>query len=60
MRWIRDRPDLNRTSSLSPYLRWGQISPRQIAHALIQNCDLNAKGPIVYLKKFIGESLLIM
>ena len=47
----RDRPDLNGTSSLSPYLRWGQISPRQIAHALIQNCDLNAKGPIVYLKE---------
>ena len=47
----RDRPDLNGTSSLSPYLRWGQISPRQIAHALIQNCDLNAKGPSVYLKE---------
>ena len=47
----RDRPDLNGTSSLSPFLRWGQISPRQIAHALIQNCDLNAKGPIVYLKE---------
>ena len=47
----RDRPDLNGTSSLSPYLRWGQISPRQIAHALIQNCDLNAKGPTVYLKE---------
>lgn len=47
----RDRPDFNGTSSLSPYLRWGQISPRQIAHALGQNCDLNAKGPMVYLKE---------
>ena len=47
----RDRPDFNGTSSLSPYLRWGQISPRQIAHVLSQNCDLNAKGPTVYLKE---------
>lgn len=47
----RDRPDFNGTSSLSPFLRWGQISPRQIAHALSQNCDLNEKGPTVYLKE---------
>ncbi len=26
----RDRPDLQRTSRLSPHLHWGEISPRQI------------------------------
>lgn len=30
----RDRPDLDGTSQLSPYLAWGQLSPRQIWHAL--------------------------
>ncbi len=29
----RDRPDRNGTSSLSPHLRFGEISPRQIWHA---------------------------
>ena len=27
---LRDRPDLQGTSRLSPHLRWGEISPRQI------------------------------
>lgn len=30
----RDRPDLPATSRLSPYLRFGEISPRQIIHAI--------------------------
>lgn len=30
----RDRPDLLGTSRLSPYLHWGQISPRQIWHTV--------------------------
>jgi deoxyribodipyrimidine photo-lyase len=47
----RDRPDLTGTSFLSPYLRWGQISPRQIAHRLAQHCNLKQKGPLVYLKE---------
>jgi deoxyribodipyrimidine photo-lyase len=29
----RDRPDLPSTSMLSPYLRFGEISPRQVWHA---------------------------
>jgi deoxyribodipyrimidine photo-lyase len=29
----RDRPDLASTSSLSPHLRFGEISPRQVWHA---------------------------
>jgi deoxyribodipyrimidine photo-lyase len=27
---LRDRPDLRGTSRLSPHLRWGEVSPRQI------------------------------
>lgn len=30
----RDRPDLSSTSRLSPHLRFGEISPRQIWHAI--------------------------
>jgi len=30
----RDRPDRMATSRLSPHLRWGEISPRQIWHAV--------------------------
>ncbi len=30
----RDRPDLDGTSRMSPYLHFGQISPREIWHAL--------------------------
>jgi deoxyribodipyrimidine photo-lyase len=30
----RDRPARSATSALSPYLRWGQIGPRQIWHAV--------------------------
>ena len=47
----RDRPDLDGTSSISPYLRWGQISPVQIVQALKLRCDLLQKGPAVYMKE---------
>ncbi|MGJ8651973.1 MAG: cryptochrome/photolyase family protein [Opitutaceae bacterium] len=47
----RDRPDFDGTSSLSPYLHWGQIGPRQIAHKLKAKCDLTQKGPLTYLKE---------
>ena len=47
----RDRPDLVGTSSLSPYLQWGQIGPRQIVQTLKERCDLSAEGPQVYLKE---------
>lgn len=30
----RERPDLRGSSRLSPYLRWGQLSPFQVWHAL--------------------------
>jgi deoxyribodipyrimidine photo-lyase len=43
----RDRPDVNGTSALSPHLRFGEISPRQIWAALDQACagDMGARGP---------------
>lgn len=47
----RDRPDVAGTSSLSPYLHFGQIGPRQIVHALQQRTDLSKQGPFVYLKE---------
>ncbi len=47
----RDRPDYAGTSCLAPYLRWGQIGPRQIVAALRKHCDLSAAGPEVYLKE---------
>ncbi len=35
----RDRPDLIGTSRLSPYLHWGQISPRQVWHAVKRRAE---------------------
>lgn len=34
----RDRPDLEGVSKLSPYLHFGELSPRQVYHAL-KNCQ---------------------
>jgi deoxyribodipyrimidine photo-lyase len=37
----RDRPDRDRTSHLSPHLRFGEISPRQVWHAARFAADRN-------------------
>jgi len=56
---LRNRPDLGKTSRLSPHLHFGEISPRQIWHTvaeafgdrlLFQNLK-QCKGPEVYLKE---------
>ena len=47
----RDRPDFDGTSSLSPYLAWGLIGPRQVVAQLRARCDLTEEGPLVYLKE---------
>jgi deoxyribodipyrimidine photo-lyase len=47
----RDIPGETGTSSLSPYLHWGLIGPRQIMHALKATHDLRASGPQVYAKE---------
>ena len=47
----RDRPDFDGTSALSPYLRWGQIGPRQVVAALKDASDTSLQGSFVYLKE---------
>ena len=47
----RDRPDHDGTSSMSPYLSWGLIGPRQIMAALHDSCNLRRSGPQVYSKE---------
>jgi deoxyribodipyrimidine photo-lyase len=47
----RDIPSEDGTSSLSPYLHWGLIGPRQIMHALKSKRDLGKEGPEVYAKE---------
>ena len=47
----RDIPSEDGTSSLSPYLHWGLIGPRQIMHALKAKHDLSKEGPEVYAKE---------
>jgi len=51
----RDRPDVEGTSRLSPHLHFGEVSPRQIYHALADALDGPParwpKGCEVYLKE---------
>lgn len=47
----RDRPDHEGTSSLSPYLSWGQIGPRRIMAKLRERYDLRKGGPQIYSKE---------
>jgi len=50
----RDRPDREGTSSLSPHLRFGELSPRQVWHAArFAAAENPAKGPGV--EKFLSE-----
>jgi len=45
----RDRPDLRGTSRLSPHLRFGEISPRQVWHAIDSHADGDGKD--AYLRE---------
>jgi deoxyribodipyrimidine photo-lyase len=47
----RDLPGENGTSRMSPYLHWGHVSPRTVAHELKQAQDVTQGGPLVYLKE---------
>lgn len=47
----RDLPDVDGTSSLSPYLAWGLIGPRQIVAQVRAQSDLSKEGVQVYLKE---------
>jgi deoxyribodipyrimidine photo-lyase len=45
----RDLPDRDGTSRLSPHLHWGEISPRQIWHAV--NTQSHGEGAQTFLKE---------
>lgn len=52
----RDRPDRNGTSALSPHLRFGEISPRQIWHRTLRNSiqsGLGDSGRIAFLRELV-------
>ena len=46
----RDRPDLDQTSKLSPYLRFGEISPRSIVLNILKSKKLSA-SVLTYLSE---------
>lgn len=48
---LRDRPDLDGVSKLSPYLHFGEITPRQIWHAVHQAFASDDDNASVYLKQ---------
>lgn len=50
----RDRPDMASTSRLSPHLRFGEISPRQVWHAVLaaQSADVVPRSAA---DKFVSE-----
>ena len=50
---LRDRPDKNATSRLSPHLRFGEISPRQIYARLAAHQDDKSKS--AGIAKFMSE-----
>lgn len=43
---MRDRPDVDGTSRMSPHLTWGEISPRQIWHAAQPRAEAGAEKGI--------------
>lgn len=50
----RDRPDLDGTSRLSPHLAFGEISPRQIWHAITQAAEADGgkqRGADAYIRE---------
>jgi deoxyribodipyrimidine photo-lyase len=51
----RDRPDLDGTSCLSPHLHLGEISPRQIWHAVRINAENRVPDPNWRESRFLAE-----
>ena len=49
----RDRPDQEKTSRLSPHLHWGEISPRDVWHAVSHK--MQAKGFEKDGQKYLAE-----
>jgi deoxyribodipyrimidine photo-lyase len=51
----RDRPDRETTSRLSPYLRWGEISPRQVWHGTMAHYLEAGRTLDATADKFLAE-----
>jgi deoxyribodipyrimidine photo-lyase len=51
---LRDRPDLDATSRLSPHLHHGEISPRQIWHATMRTRTTEAQAGIESFLREVG------
>lgn len=47
----RDIPALGNTSKLSPHLRFGEISPREVWHAVAEHTDHDSEGAHVFLSE---------
>lgn len=54
---LRDRPDLLGTSRLSPYLHFGELSPRQIYHAAKKNSHSEPFIRQLYWREFAYQLL---
>ena len=53
---LRDRPDLRQTSRLSPYLHFGELSPRQVWATVCAHLRENPAAPLVgypYLRQLL-------
>lgn len=51
----RDRPDLPATSRLAPYLRFGQLSARQVWHAAMAASREGGAAVAADIEKFVSE-----
>lgn len=51
----RDRPDLDRTSRLSPYLHFGEIGPREIFHAVRRHAEAHGRHSSWRDSQFLTE-----
>ena len=50
---LRDRPDVYGTSRLSPHLHFGEISPRQVWHAVKNTNYADSSGATSYLRELV-------
>ena len=49
---LRDRPDKDSTTRLSPYLHFGEVSPRQVWHAVVRQPDSEPLLRQLYWREF--------
>jgi deoxyribodipyrimidine photo-lyase len=57
---LRDRPDVDGTSAMSPYLHFGHVSPAQVVEALEPSGELpGGKGPLGYVRELAWREFSI-